>query len=127
MHCQHNLKILLQNQERYGKIKNMQEIIKQICEAEEKAAEIKADAYAKAAEIALNAEERAADIQKLAEADCKALREKTLKDAAEEAQKRYDSDITVNRAKASKYCSDRLKNTDKIVNDIVRRIKSGSC
>ena len=59
MHCQHNLKILLQIQERYGKIKNMQEIIKQICEAEEKAAEIKAGAYAKAAEIALNAEERA--------------------------------------------------------------------
>lgn len=105
---------------------DMQEIIKLINEAEEKAAEIKAEAYSKAAEIALAAETNAANIERLAEADSKALREKTLKDAAEEAQRRYDEEITVNRAKASKYCSDRLKNTDKIVNDIVRRIKSGN-
>ena len=104
----------------------MQEIIDKINEAEAKAAEIKAKAYEKAAEIAANAEERAADIEKIAEADCKALRESSLKNATEEAQKRYDDEITVNRAKASKYCADRLKDTDKIVNDIVRRIVRGN-
>ncbi len=104
----------------------MQEIIELINEAEAKAAEIKAQALDKAAEIADAAEQRAADIEKLAEADGKALREKTLKNAVEEAQRRYDEEITVNRAKASKYCSDRLKETDKIVSDIVRRITRGS-
>lgn len=107
-------------------MKNMQEIIQIICEAEQKAAEIKTNALDKAAEIASAAEERAADIEKLAEVESKALREKTLKDAVEEAQRRYDDEITVNRAKASKYCSDRLKETDKIVSDIVRRITRGS-
>lgn len=103
----------------------MQEIIQKIFEAEQKAAEIKANALEKAAEIAAGAENRAADIDKLAEAECKAMREKSLKDAVEEAQRRYDDEITVNRAKASKYCADRLKDTDKIVNDIVRRITRG--
>lgn len=104
----------------------MQEIIELINEAETKAAEIKANALDKAAEIASAAEERAADIEKLAEAECKALREKSLKNAVEEAQKRYDNEITVNRAKASRYCADRLKDTDKIVSDIVRRVTRGS-
>ena len=104
----------------------MQEIIDRINEAEAKAAEIKANALEKAAEIASSAEERAADIERIAEADCKTLRESSLKAAQEEAQKRYDNEITVNRAKAAKYCADRLKDTDKIVNDIVRRITRGS-
>ena len=105
---------------------DMQEIIEKINEAEVKAAEIKAKALEKATEIASHAEERAADIDRLAEVDCKALRESSLKNAAAEAQKRYDDEITVNRAKAAKYCADRLKDTDKIVNDIVKRITRGS-
>ena len=105
---------------------SMQEIIDRINEAEAKAAEIKAKAYEKAADIASAAEERAADIEKIAEADCKTLREGSLKAATEEAQRRYDDEITVSRAKSAKYCADRLKDTDKIVNDIVRRITRGS-
>ena len=104
----------------------MQEIIQLINEAEQKASEIKANALEKAGDIASDAENRASDIEKLAEAECKAMREKILKEAVEEAQKRYDNEITVNRAKASKYCEDRLQDTDKIVNDIVRRITRGS-
>ncbi len=104
----------------------MQEIIELINQAERKAAEIKANALEKAGEIASAAEARAADIEKLSEADCKALREKVLNNAAEEAQKRYVDEITVNRAKAAKYCADRLKATDNIVNDIVRRVTRGS-
>ena len=104
----------------------MQEIIQKINEAEAKAADIKANAQLKAAEIATAADSRAADIEKLAEAECKAMRESSLKSAIEEAQKRYDNEITVQRAKASKYCADRLNETDKIVNDVVRRITRGS-
>lgn len=104
----------------------MQEIIEKINEAEGNAAEIKAKALEKASEIVSAAEERAADIERLAEADSKEMRESSQKAAIEEADKRYDNEITVNRAKASKYCADRLKDTDKIVNDIVRRITRGS-
>lgn len=104
---------------------DMQEIIEKISKAEQDAAEIKEKAYERAAEIVSGAEERASDIEKLAEAECKTLRENSLKQASEEAQKRYDDEITVNRAKASKYCADRLKDTDKIVNDIVKRIVRG--
>ena len=104
----------------------MQEIIEKISKAEQNAAEIKEQALEKAAKIILDAEGRASDIEKLAETECRTLRENSLKEATQEAQKRYDNEIIVNRAKASKYCADRLKDTDKIVNDIVRRIVRGS-
>ena len=104
----------------------MQEIIEKINKAEAEASEIKANALEKASEIISQAEERASDIDRLSEADCKALRESSLRNAHQEAQTRYDNEITVNRAKASKYCADRLKDTDKIVNDIVLRITRGS-
>ena len=105
---------------------DMQEIIEKINEAEAQAAEIKANALEKAADIASKAEERAADIERLAESDCKALRESSQKAAVEEAGRRYDNEITVNRAKAAQYCADRLKDTDKIVSDIVKRITRGN-
>ena len=104
----------------------MQEILKSINEAEEKAAEIKAAAQQKAAEIAGNAEERSAEIAKLSEAECKAYREKALKQAEEEAQTAYDNAITVKRAEAAKYAADRLKTADGAVNTIVRRVTRGN-
>ena len=94
----------------------MQEIINSINEAEEKAAE-----------IAENAEIRSAEIAALSEAECKALREKSIKTAKEEARKNYESEITVKRAESAQYRADRLKNIDKIVNDIVRRVTRGGC
>lgn len=105
----------------------MQEILKSINEAEEKSAEIKAAAQQKAAEIAGNAEERSAQIAKLSEAECKAYREKAIKEAEEAAQSNYDDEITVKRAAAAKYAADCLKNTDNIVSEIVRRIVRGGC
>lgn len=105
----------------------MQDIINSINEAEAKAAEIKAEALRRAAKIAEAAEERCAEIAKLSEAECKAYREDSIKTAEAEAQKNYDSEIAVKRAEAAKYCADRFKNTDKTVNDIVRRVKRGSC
>ncbi len=105
----------------------MQEILKSINEAEEKAAEIKAAAQQKAAEIAANAEERSAEIAKLSEAECKAYREKAVKEAEDKAQKNYEDEFTVKRAAAAKYAADCLKSTDNIVSDIVRRIVRGGC
>ena len=125
---------LLKNSVKYGKIFNriqsgfyMQEIINSINEAEEKAAEIKAAAIKKAAEIAENAENRSAEILALSEAECKALREKSIKTAKEQARKNYESEITVKRAESAQYRAERIKNIDKIVNDIVRRITRGGC
>lgn len=105
----------------------MQEIINSINEAEAKAAEIKAEALKKAAAIAENAEARCGEIAGLSEAECKALREKSIKNAEAEAQKKYDSEITAKRAEAAQYRADRLKNTDNLVGDIVRRITRGGC
>ncbi len=101
--------------------------MKSINEAEEKAAEIKASAQQKAAEIAGNAEERSAEIAKLSEAECKAYREKAIKEAEEAAQKFYDGQITVKRAEAAKYAADCLKACDNIVSDVVRRVVRGGC
>ena len=105
---------------------DMQEIIEKIQGAEAEASEIKEKALERASEIIADAETRASDIERLAEADSKTLRETCLRQAVEEAQRRYDDEITVNRAKASQYCTDRLKDTDKLVNDIVLRITRGS-
>lgn len=105
----------------------MSTIIDSIQQAELKAVEIKTAALEKANAIAGNAETRSAEIAKLCEAECKAYREKTVREAEAEAQKAYDNEITVKRAEASKYASERLKETDVIVNEIVRRISRGSC
>ena len=103
----------------------MQEILKSINEAEQKAAEIKEKAQIKAAKIAASAEERASEILKLSEAECKAYREKAVKDAEVGAQKKYEEEITVKRAEGAKYAADRLKVTDNIVSEIVRRVVRG--
>ena len=99
----------------------MNEIIKSITEAEEKAAGIKAEALKKAAEIAAAAEIRADEIEKKCETDCKLYRENALKKA------NYDKALTDKRAEAKEYADAVLKKTDGVVNDIVRRITRGSC
>ena len=103
----------------------MQDILKSINEAETEAAEIKENAQKKAAEISASAEERSAEISKLSEAECKAYREKAIKEAEVGAQKKYEEEITVKRAEGAKYAADRLKTTDNIVSEIVRRVVRG--
>lgn len=105
----------------------MQEILRSINEAEEKAAGIKTAAQQKAADIVDNAEVRSREIAMLSEAECKAYREKALKEAEEAAQKLYDDEIAVKRAEAAQYAANCLKSTDDVVNEIVRRIVRGSC
>ncbi len=105
----------------------MHEILKSISEAEAKAAEIKAQALEKASLIAGAAEERSVEIAGLCEAECKVYREKAVREAELEAQKRYENEITVKRAEASRYAEEKLKNTDGTVNEIVRRVTRGGC
>ena len=104
----------------------MDGIIKSITEAENKASEIKAQALDKSAEIAAQAEERSAEIEKLSQAECKALREKSIKAAQDEAQANYDEVISQKRAEAAQYAEKCLKKADKQINDIVRRVTGGS-
>ena len=104
----------------------MDGIIKSITEAESKAAQIKAEAQAKSAQIAAQAEERSAEIGKLSQAECKTLREKSIKSAYDEAQKKYDETLAEKRAEASVYAEKCLKKADKQINDIVRRVTGGS-
>lgn len=104
----------------------MEEIIKSITEAEARAAEIKAHAIAKAAEIAEQAEARAAEMDRLAEAECKEMRERLIEAARIEAQARYEREIVAKRDEAQKYAQKCLGDTDRHVNDIVRRITGGS-
>ncbi len=105
----------------------MNEIIKSITEAEEKAAGIKAEALKKAAEIAAAAEISADEIEKKCETDCKLYRENALKKAERDAAANYDKALTDKRAEAKEYADAVLKKTDGVVNDIVRRITRGSC
>lgn len=104
----------------------MDGIIKSITEAEERAAQIKAQAQDKSAEIAAQAEERSSEIEKLSLAECKALREKGIKAATDEAQKKYDEAISEKRAEAAVYAGKCLKKADRQINDIVRRVTGGS-
>ncbi len=104
----------------------MNEIIKSITDAEQKAAEIKQDALLRASEISAQAEERAVEIDKLSAAECRELREKILKDAAVRAQNGYDAEISAKRAESAKYAEQCLKNADRPVHDIVRRLTVGN-
>lgn len=103
----------------------MLDILESIKVAEQQATEIKEQARKKANEISENAETRAAEILALNEAECKALREKGLKDAEAASLKNYNEEITQKRAQASKYASDRLKNCEDLAAEIVRRVVRG--
>ena len=70
----------------------MTEILKEITAAEEKAAQIKAEAQAKAAKIAADAEAASAAVAKHSEAECKAYRESVLKKAETDGEKLYNSE-----------------------------------
>lgn len=104
----------------------MNEIIKNITEAEQKAAEIKQNAAERAALISAQAEERAVEIDRLSAAECKELREKVLKEAAVRAQRIYEDEISAKRAEAAKYAEQCLKNADRQVHDVVRRLTVGN-
>lgn len=105
----------------------MEELIKSITEAEEKALEIKNDAQQQAARILAEAEHKSAEIAKVCEAELKSLREKRIKEAEDAAQDNYDKTLKQNAVSAQAYADGVIKKTQKCVNDIVRRIVGGDC
>lgn len=105
----------------------MNEVIKSITEAEEKAAEIKANATERAAEIYAEAEKQADEISKKSETECKLYRETALKKAEKEAEANYAKYIAEKKEAAKKYADSVINGTGGTVNAIVRRIESGSC
>lgn len=105
----------------------MDEIIKNVKEAEEKAAEIKAVALKKAAVISENAESRAAEISAANEAECKALKENAVKKAEAEADRLYNLALEKKRNEAKEYADKLAAKTDGAANEVVRRVLSGSC
>lgn len=104
----------------------MEEIIKSITEAEQKAAEIKSEAALRAQKIIADAEKQAEEKRKYSQTELKAYRENGIKAATEAAQKAYDEQIERQSLNAKKYAAGLLKDTDFYVNDIVRRISGGS-
>lgn len=104
----------------------MEDIIKSITEAEERAAEIKAKAAERSAEIIAEAAKRAAEITAKGETECKIMREVQINQAAADAQAAYDKTLAESSAKAKKYADGVLKNADGVVNDIVGRVLGGN-
>ena len=105
----------------------MDEIIRNIKEAEERAAEIKAQAYKKAEIIAENAVSEAAKIAAENEAECKRIKDNAVKKATADAQKAYLAAVEKKRGEAEAYADALAKKTGGAVADVVRRITSGSC
>lgn len=105
----------------------MEEILKSITGAEERAREIISDAEEKAAKIAEKAEAEAAEILKTCDTECKDLRESSIKKAEKDGQIAYGEAISHKRAEAVAYADEILKNSGNTVTEIVRRITRGSC
>ena len=104
----------------------MEEIIKSITQAEQTADGIKAEALAKSAEIASAAETEVGNIAQKCEEQCKLYREREIAAAHAEADKLYTNSLEAKRAEAEAYANSVIKNTDKAVTEIVRRITRGS-
>lgn len=105
----------------------MRDIINGINDAEAKAQEIKSEAQQQAVKIAEEAETRSSEIAKKSEAECRALKDKSIKTAEMQAAESYESEIAKTKQEAAKYRTERLKDTDGIVNAIVGRVISGGC
>lgn len=97
-------------------------ILKSISEAENRAAQIKAQAQARAAEILATADKKAAEIAKNCEAECSEFTVTGLKSAEEQAQVDYLRSIETAREEAKKYADGLLENTEVYVSEVVGRL-----
>ncbi|MCD7729732.1 MAG: hypothetical protein LUI60_07485 [Clostridia bacterium] len=104
----------------------MDELIKSITEAEEKAAAIKSDAVVKAGQIIEDARNQAAKIDAESAEQCTKYLNETLNSARVQAEKDYQSYIGTSTAKAKAYAADMKKHTDSTVGKIVGRITDGN-
>ena len=104
----------------------MEDIIKVITDAEERAAEIKAQAQERAAEILENASRRAEEILRDSETKCKILREVSIRQAEEDAESAYDETLKKSAADAKKYADGVIKTAEGEINAIVGRVAGGN-
>lgn len=100
----------------------MEEIIGTIREAEETAAQMKAEAGEKSARILADAERTAAEVAVKSESDCRTLRERTLRAAQEQAQKEYDAATAAEILRAKAYADQKIGETKAFADAAVRRI-----
>ena len=104
-----------------------EELLKSITNAEEQAVEIRNIAVGKATKITAEAEKQSANTLSSATQVCKAYTETQMKNAREEAQRRYDATIKAEEKKSREYCAKVLQNAEESVNEIVGRIIGGNC
>lgn len=105
----------------------MEEILQSIKQAEEQAALIKSAALEKAAKIVADAEANATEIAKKSEADCRALREKCIKQAENAARDDYSKAIEKRTAECAAFADNVIEKSKGLSQEIVRRILRGSC
>ncbi len=105
----------------------MEDILKSVNEAEEKAAEIKLGAEEKAAQILADAEKKAAELLKTSEEKLKIYREEQLKSAEDTAKRDYEKVVAENAEKAKKYADSLIEKTEIQVGKVVGRVSRGNC
>ena len=104
----------------------MEELIKSITEAEERASAIRAEAENKAAQIIAAAEEHAAKIARESEESIKLMREEKLRQSTEKAQSDYVRAIERETLSQKKNADELISRTEREVGDVVRRITVGN-
>lgn len=105
----------------------MEDIIKSVKDAEEKARGIVEKAEEKSASITENAAVKAEEILKACDDECKLYRETAIKKAEKDGNIAYGEALSAKRAKTAEYADGVLKNIGGTVTEIVRRITRGSC
>lgn len=104
----------------------MEEILKSVTEAEERANAIREAAEEQAAQIIATAEEKAAKIARESETVIKLLREEKLRKSYEKAQADYARATESEAALQKKNADELIAKTDREVAAVVRRITVGN-
>lgn len=105
----------------------MDDIIKAINEAEERAAQIKSEAVERAARIIDEARERSAEIGREAAESRAAYREERIRAAELKAEEDYNDSVSASRREAEEYARSVGKNTEVVAGKIAGRVSGGNC
>ncbi len=105
----------------------MDDMIKSITDAEEKAAEMKSEAGAKAAALGDEARAKALETEAAAALERAKYRESMMADARAKAEEQYKLSIAKSKADAKKAVRKTDNDLDIIAGEIAGRIRSGNC
>ncbi len=105
----------------------MDDMIKSITDAEEKAAEMKNEAAAKAAALGDEARAKALETEASAALERAKYREENMNAARYEAEERYKISLAKSKADAKEAVAKTEKDLDLIAGEIAGRIRSGNC